>query len=64
MGSCYGTFDRLESRCRELGYHGICPEALELIADGIEHGDAYEDDLVRREYRRFMAGLRALLAPV
>jgi hypothetical protein len=57
-----GTFDRLESRCRELGYHGICPEGLEHIADGIER--SMEDDLdLCREYRRFMTGLRALLAP-
>jgi hypothetical protein len=58
----YGTFEKLDARCRELGYHGICPEGLERIANDIERG-AEELDLCR-EYRRFMAGLRVMLAPV
>jgi hypothetical protein len=60
MGS-YGTFERLAERCRELGYHGPCPEALELLAPGIEREE--ESEAVCKEYRRFMAGMRAMFAP-
>lgn len=62
MGVATGAFPALEAELKAYGWGGICPEAMEEYFERKEAGE-YIPEAAIREAGKFMAGMRALLAP-
>jgi hypothetical protein len=53
-------YPNLDQLCKAFGFHGVCPEGLEVVGR-IPH---LLNDEVRAEYRAFMDDLAKMFAPV